>query len=134
MSEQYSRRNNTELAGILNSIRDNDLKEAIINIYKEHRIDISLMVIKECHRLPLGNAQATKEPNQCKRIIIKFVNHKLPKRLLQIKKAISSMSYNHLNSTGRVFRSTLLCPYYQFSWGQCKLLVNKKKIHQVFCL
>ena len=53
MSEQYSRRNNTELAGILNSIRDNDLKEAIINIYKEHRIDISLVVIKECHRLPL---------------------------------------------------------------------------------
>ena len=44
------------------------------------------------------------------------------------------MSYNHLNVTGRVFVNTSLCPYYRISWGQCKSLVNKKKIHQVFCL
>ena len=44
------------------------------------------------------------------------------------------MSYNHLNITARVFVNTSLCPYYRFLEGQCKLLVNKKKIHQVFCL
>ena len=88
------------------------------------------MDTEACHRLPLSNAQANKDPNQCKRVVVKFVNHKLLERLLQI----SSMSYNHLNITGRVFVNTSLCPYYRFLWGQCKSLVNKKKIHQVFCL
>ena len=102
MSEQYSRRNNIELAGIPNSIKDNVLEETIINICKEHGIDISPMDIEACHRLPLSNAQANKDPNQCKRVVVKFVNHKLLERLLQI----SSMSYNHLNITGRVFVNT----------------------------
>ena len=44
------------------------------------------------------------------------------------------MSYNHVNITGRVCVNTSLCPYYRFLWGHCKLLVNKKKIHQVFRL
>ena len=44
------------------------------------------------------------------------------------------MSYNHLNITGRVFVNTSLRFYYRFLWGQCKSLVNKNKIHQVFCL
>ena len=134
MSEQYSRRNNIELAGIPKSIKDNVFEETIINICEEHGIDISPMDIEACHRLPLSNAQANKDPNQCKRVIVKFVNRKLPERLLQIKKTISSMSYNHLNITGRVFVNTSLCPYYRFLWGQCKSLVNKKKILQVFCL
>ena len=44
------------------------------------------MDIEVCYRLPLSNAQATKDPNQCKGVIIKFVNHKLSECLLQIKK------------------------------------------------
>ena len=64
------------------------------------------MDIEACHRLPLSNAQATKDTNQCKRVFMKFVNRKLPERLLQIKKTMISMSYNHLNITGRVFVNT----------------------------
>ena len=89
MSEQYSRRNNIELAGIPNSIKDNVLEETVINICKEHGIDISPMDIEACHKLPLSNAQANKVPNQCKRVIVKFVSRKLSERLLQIKKTIS---------------------------------------------
>ena len=129
MSEQYSRRNNIELAGIPKSIKDNVLEETIINICEEHGIDISPMDIEACHRLPLSNAQANKDPSQCMRVIVKFFNRKLPKRLLQIKKTISSMSYNHFKITGRVFVNTSLCLYYRFLWGQCKSLVNKKKTH-----
>ena len=92
MSEQYSWRNNIELAGIPNSIRDNVLEETIINICKENGIDISPMDIEACHRLPLSNAQANKDPNQCKRVIVKFVNRKLPKRLLQIKKTTATVN------------------------------------------
>ena len=78
MSEQYSRRNNIELAGIPNSIKDNVLEETIINICKEDRIDISPMDIEVCQRLPLSNAQANKDPNHYKRVIVKFINRKLP--------------------------------------------------------
>ena len=66
------------------------------------------MDIEACHRLPLSNALATKDPNQYKRVIITFVNHKLPEQLLQIKKT-SFINYNHLGMTGRVFVNTLLC-------------------------
>ena len=98
MSEQYNRRNNIELARIPNSIRDNDLEETTTNVCKEHHeIHILTMQIEACHRLLLSNVQATKDPNQCKKVILKFVNRKLPERLQQIKKTISSMSYNHLN-------------------------------------
>ena len=92
------------------------------------------MDIEACNRLPLSNAQATQDLNQCKRIIIKFVNCKLPERLLQIKNDKLCELYNHLNITDRVSVNALLCPYYRFLWGQRKLLVSKKKIHQVFCL
>ena len=78
MSEQYSRRNNIELAGIPNSIKDNVLEETIINICKEHGIDISPMDIEVCQRLPLSNAQANKDPSHYKRVIVKFINRKLP--------------------------------------------------------
>ena len=54
MYEQFSWRNNIELAGIPNSIRDDDLEETVINICKEHGIDISPMDIEVCHRLPLS--------------------------------------------------------------------------------
>ena len=47
MSEQYSLRNNIELAGSANTIKDNDLEETIINICKEHGIEISPLSIKE---------------------------------------------------------------------------------------
>ena len=117
MSEQYSRRNNIELTGIPNSTGENDLEKTFINICKEHGTDISPRDIEACNRLPLSNAQVTKDPNQCKRKIIKFVNRKLPKRLPEVKKkTISSMSYNHLNITGRVFLfvNTSLYPYYHY--------------------
>ena len=94
-------------------------------------MDISPMDIEACHRLPLSNAQANKDPNQCERVI-KFVDRKLPELLLQIEKARSSVTYNHLNITSSVFLNTSLCSYYCFLWGQCKSLVNKKKIYQVF--
>ena len=60
MSEQYSRRNNIELAVIPKSIKDNVLEETIINICEEHGIDISPVDIEACHRLPLVMHRLTK--------------------------------------------------------------------------
>ena len=46
MFGQYSQRNNIELAGIPNSIRDNDLEEIIINTCKGRGIDISKWILR----------------------------------------------------------------------------------------
>ena len=84
VSKQYNRRNNVELAGIPNSIRDNKLEGTVINICSEHGIKITPMDMEACHRVHLSNAQAVKNPNQCKKVILNFVNCKHPERLLQL--------------------------------------------------
>ena len=127
MSEQYSQRNNIELVRIPNSIRDSVLEKTIISICKEHRIDITPMDIEACHRLPLSNARATKDHKQFKRVVVKYVNGKHPKHLLEIRIVIFSMSYNHRSITARVFVNTSLCWYYQFLWGHCKSLGEKQE-------
>ena len=116
MSVKCSRKSNVELAEIPNSIRDNESEETVTNVCKEHRTDITPMDIEACHRLPFSNVQAAHNPNQCKRVIVKFLNRKHPERLLQIKKTISSKKYSHLNITSKVSVNTSLCPIYRFLW------------------
>ena len=52
--EQYCRRNNVELSGILNSICDADLENTVINICKESGIDVDTREIEGYHQLPLS--------------------------------------------------------------------------------
>ena len=82
----YSRTNNVELAGIPNSVRDNEFEGTVINICKDHRIEITPMDIEACHRLFLSNPQTSHDPNQCRKVIVKSVSCKHRERLLQIKK------------------------------------------------
>ena len=49
---QYSRRNNMHLLGIPNSIPEKDLKNTVINIWKESGIDVEAWDTDGCHRLP----------------------------------------------------------------------------------
>ena len=86
--EQYSRRNNVEISGILLKILDNNLEDKVIDICKNAGIEIGHMNIEGCHRLPLrrNNAGGTK------RVIVKFVNRKHSENVLRLKKIISSRS------------------------------------------
>ena len=78
-NEQYGRRNNVEKSGIPNQISDQDLKENIVKICKDSDINISLMDIEGCHRLPLGRNTT----NTTKRFIVKIVNRKQSEAMLQ---------------------------------------------------
>ena len=121
-SEQCNRRNNVEISGISNEVSDQNLEQTLIGNRKDSGIEVNPLDIEGCHRLPLGR-NAT---NTTKQVIVKFVNRKHSKAMLQHKKDI--------NQKSKVFVSHLLCPYYGFLWGKCKELQRKGRINQVFCL
>ena len=121
-NKQYGHRNNLELSGISNQIRDQDLEEKVVKISKDSDIDIPPMDIEGGHRFPLGR----KSTNRTKRVIVKFVNRKHSEAMLQQKKDI--------NSKNKVFLTHSLCPYYRFLWGKCKDMQRKGRISQFFCL
>ena len=121
-SEQCNRRNNVEISGISNEVSDQNLEQTLIGNRKDSGIEVNPLDIEGCHRLPLGR-NAT---NTTKQVIVKFVNRKHSKAMLEHKKDI--------NQKSKVFVSHLLCPYYGFLWGKCKELQRKGRINQVFCL
>ena len=73
--EHYSRRNNVELTGILNSICHEDLQNTVNNICKESGIDVDARDIEDCHSLPFSRNSRDHD----KRVIVKFVNRKYAK-------------------------------------------------------
>ena len=112
-NEQYGHHKNVKISGISNQIPDQDLEENIIKICKDSNINISPMDIEGCHRLPIGRNTT----NTTKQVIVKFVNQKHSKAMLQQKKDI--------NSKNKVFVTHSLYPYYRFLWGKCKDLQRK---------
>ena len=88
-NEQYGRRNNVEISGILNQIPDQYLEENVVKICKGSDINISPMDIEGCHRLPLGRNST----NTAERVIVKFVNRKHSEAMLQRKKKILKIKF-----------------------------------------
>ena len=111
--EQYSRRNNVEITGILHEILDNNLEGKVINICKDVGISIGHMDIESFHQLLLSRNKS----GGAKCVIVKFVNAKHSEDVLWLKKIITSCS--------KVFISNLLCPYYHYLWGKCKELQQR---------
>ena len=72
-SEQYSRRNNTELSGIPNDIPEDNLEKVVIDICYDSDLEIKPKDIEGCHCSPAS--RYSRDPN--KRVIVKFVNKKL---------------------------------------------------------
>ena len=58
----------------------------MINIFKEHEVDIFSIDIEGSHRLSLSNAKTTQHSSQDKKVIVKFGNTKYSGRLLKPKK------------------------------------------------
>ena len=53
-SEQYSRRNNSELSGIPNDIPEDNLEKVVIDICDNSGMEIEPKDIEGCHRLPVS--------------------------------------------------------------------------------
>ena len=99
-SEQYNRCNNDEISDISNELSDQNLEETVI--LKDFGIEVNLLDIQGCHRVPFGR-NAT---NTTKRVMVKLVNRKHSEAMLQRKKDI--------NKKSKVFFNRSLCPYYRF--------------------
>ena len=112
-SEQYSRCSNVEISVISNEVSDQNLEQIIIGICKDSKIEVNPLDTEGCHRLPLErNATST-----TKQVIVKFVNRKLSKAMLQHKKDI--------NQKSKVFVSHSLCHYYRFFVGKVQKSAEK---------
>ena len=73
--EQYVRRNNIEVSGIPDSVKDNCLEEKIISVFTNVGIDVKSYDIEACHRI--GKSQ-----NSSKKAIVRFSNRKFAKQAL----------------------------------------------------
>ena len=58
MGQQYSRRNNVQISGILNIIPDNGLENTLISICKDLGVEIDLKSVEACHGLALSRVIA----------------------------------------------------------------------------
>ena len=113
-SEQYNRCNNAEISGISNEVSDQNLKEIVIGICKDYKIEVNSLDIEGCHRLPLGrNAISTN-----KSVNVKFVNRKHSEAILHRKKDIIKKN--------KMFASHWLCPYCQFFMGTVQRTTEKR--------
>ena len=61
--EQYGRRNNIEVSGIPDSVKDNCLEEKIISVFTSAVIEVKSCVIEACHRI--GKSRNSSKKNNC---------------------------------------------------------------------
>ena len=118
--EQYTRRNNLEIAGISDKVVDTNLEHSVIEILNDVGINVKSEDIEACHRLPKTKAAARK--NLPKRTIVRFVNRKNVVKALKNKKLLKEKRKG-------IYLNENLCSYYQKIWNTCRKLHREKKVH-----
>ena len=72
---QYGRRNNIEISGIMNEVADEELENKVIEILDEIDVKVTKEDIEACHRLP------PTRNNKIKKTIVRFVNRKKSRKI-----------------------------------------------------
>ena len=123
--QQYIRRNNIEIAGIPDSVKQQELEKKVIEIAKAVDIAITPNEIEACHRLHQNRNQ--RGP---KRTIVRFVNRKLAENLIKKGKEFGKREiFEKANLPTKIYINNNLCSYYRFLWGKVKSLYNRHAIH-----
>ena len=81
--EQYGRRNNIEITGIPDTVRDNELENKVIEIFDAIGVEAKPADFEYCHRVG-------KSKNNSKKVIARFVNRKVVKNCPLQKEAIKN--------------------------------------------
>ena len=68
--QTYTRRENIEIVGIPESVKQKDLESTVINILKEIGVKVSSYNKASCHRLKLSKGK------KCRNVIVRFINRK----------------------------------------------------------
>ena len=68
--QTYTRRENIEIVGISESVKQKDLESTVINILEEIGVKVSSYNIVSCHRLKLSKGK------KCRNVIVRFFKKK----------------------------------------------------------
>ena len=116
---QYSRRKCLEVAGVLESVKQNELKDKVPRIFRKVGCDISSDNIEACHRAGRHN-----------NVIIKFSKRKNCQLIFSVKKGLSKLDMKDVELPERtqIFVSQSLCPL----WSKIKKLRSLGKIQFLY--
>ena len=123
--EQYGRRNNIELSGIPDSVKDNCLEEKIISIFTSVGIDVKSYDIEACHRIG-------KSWNSSKKTIARFSNRKFAKQALYNRKKLKSIDKLTLGLTNDVLINENLTPVKSRIACNCRKLKHQNLISKTY--
>ena len=123
--EQYGRRNNIEIAGISDSVCDEDLDSKVIDILAEIGVNVESKDIEACHRIGKSSP---------KNSIVRFMNRKVCKSALKNRKKIRSVDATKLELPirSKLFINENLSPYFNKISFQCRRLKRAGKIIKVY--
>ena len=122
-SEQYSRRECLELAGIPKSVKQEDLEPKVLNIFKEIDVVIDPKDVEACHRVGKFN-----------RVIIKLSKRKDVSKVLSNKRKLKDIDPQKfgIDEDKKIYINESLCSAYRKLWSMCKQLHAAKKIQSFF--
>ena len=85
--QTYTRRENIEIVGIPESVKQNDLESTVVNILEEIGVKVSSYNIASCHRLKLSKGE------KCRNVIVRFINRKNVYKSLKNSWKLTNSSY-----------------------------------------
>ena len=120
---QYSRRECLEVSGIPNTIKQDELENKVLTIFKKVGCDIKNENIEACHRVRRQN-----------NVIIKFSKRKDCQQIYSVKKDFGKLDMKEVDlpEGTQVYINQSLCPYYKSLWSKSKKLRTLGKIHSFF--
>ena len=120
---QYSRRECLEVSGIPDNVKQNDLEDKVLTIFKKVGCDIKSDNIEACHRVGRQN-----------NVIIKFSKRKDCQQVFSVKKDLSKLDMKEVDlpEGTQIYINQSLCPYYKSLWSKSKKLRSLGKIHSFF--
>ena len=120
---QYSRRECLEVSGIPYIIKQDELENKVLTIFKKVGCDIKNENIEACHRVRRQN-----------NVIIKFSKWKDRQQVYSVKKDLGKLDMKEVDLTEgtQVYINQSLCPYYKSLWSKSKKLCTLGKIHSFF--
>ena len=117
--DQYSHRSNIEIAGIPDSVGDNELEKKVLEIINEIDVKVTGDDVEACHRL--FQSRGVKAP---KRTIVRFVNRKKAEKIMVNKKNLKNINKKKLGLHDNVYVNYSLCRDYRRIWNCARKLYS----------
>ena len=124
VNAQYSRRECLEMAGIPDSVQNDELEDKVLTIFKKIGREVCPRDIEASYCLKKDND----------RLIVKFSRRKDCEQIISVKKDLKHLKLQKVGLQGNrtIFINTSLCHYYRMLWSKCKELHDLGKISNFY--